>query len=84
LTLQQQCKAYTIYVTLYAISKNYVNISQDFVPTIPLDFDCCLTFEKTKKFKEIPLSVPQSNVLASADLRLASHMVNEVEQMIKE
>ena len=85
LTLQEQCKAYTTYVTLYAISTNIVNVSQDFVPTIPLDLDCCLTFEKTKEFEEIPLSVPLSNILASADdLRLASHKVNEVEQMIKE
>jgi hypothetical protein len=84
LTLQQQCKAYTTYVTLYAISTNIVNVSHDFVPTIPLDFDCCLTFEKTKGFEEIPLSVPLSNILTSADdLRLASHKVDEVEQMIK-
>jgi hypothetical protein len=70
---------------LYAISTNSVNASQDFVPTIPLDFDCCLTFEKAKEFEEIPLSVPLSNILASADdLRLASHKVDEVEQMIKE
>jgi hypothetical protein len=62
-----------------------VNISQDFVPTIPLDFECCLTFETTKEFEEIPLSVPLSNILASADdLGLASHKVDEVEQMIKE
>jgi hypothetical protein len=31
LTLQQ-CKGYTTYVTLYAISTNIVNVSQDFIP----------------------------------------------------
>jgi hypothetical protein len=30
LTLQQQCKAYTTYVTLYAICTNSVNASQDY------------------------------------------------------
>jgi hypothetical protein len=62
-----------------------VNFSQGFVPTMHLDFDCCLTFERTKEFEEIPLSVPFSNILASADdLRLARHKVDEVELIIKE
>jgi hypothetical protein len=79
LTLRQQCKAYTTYVTLYAISTSTVNVSQDFVPTIPIAFDCCLTFKETREFEEIPLSIPLSNIMTSADdLRLASHKVDEV------
>jgi hypothetical protein len=86
LTLQQQRKDFTTYVTLYTVSTNIVNVSQDFVHTIPLDFDCCLTFERSKEFEDIPLSVPLSNILAASadDLRLASHKVDEVEQTIKE
>jgi hypothetical protein len=85
LILNQQCKAYTAYVTLYALSIPTVNISHDFVPAIPIDFDCCFIFEKTNAFEDIPLTVPLSNILTSTDdLRLASHKVDEVEQMIKE
>jgi hypothetical protein len=50
LTLQPGCKAYTSYVTLYAMSTTLRNISNDFFPTVPMDFDCCLMFEKTKQY----------------------------------
>jgi hypothetical protein len=43
-----QCKGYTAYVTLYAISTNIVNVSQDFVSTILLDSDCCLALKKQR------------------------------------
>jgi hypothetical protein len=85
LMLQSGCKAYTSYVTLYAMSTIVRNISNDFLPTVPMDFDCCLVFEKTKDFSQLPLSIPLSNILSSVDdLRIVSHKVVEVEKMIKE
>jgi hypothetical protein len=85
LTLQPGCKAYTSYVTLYAMSTITRNISNDFLPTVPMDFDCCLVFEKTEDFSQLPLSIPLSNILSSVDdLRIASHKVDEVEKIIKE
>jgi hypothetical protein len=67
LTLQPGCKAYTSCVTLYAMSTTVKNTSNDFLPTIPMNFDCCLIFEKTKEFSQLPLSIPLSNVLSSVD-----------------
>jgi hypothetical protein len=85
LTLQSGCKAYTSYVTLYAMSTISKNISNDFLPTIPMNFDCCLTFEETKDFSQLPLSILLSNIMSSVDdLRVASHKVDEVEKIIKE
>jgi hypothetical protein len=50
-----------------------------------MDFDCCLMFEKTKDFSQLPLSSPLSNILSSVnDLRVASHKVDEVEKMIED
>jgi hypothetical protein len=49
-----------------------------------MNFDCCLIFEKTQDFSKLPLPIPLSNILFSADdLRVASHKVDEVEKMIK-
>jgi hypothetical protein len=85
LTLRPGCKAYTSYVTLYAMSTNIKNTSNDFLPTVPMDFDCCLIFEQTKAFSQLPLSIPLSNILSSVDdLRVASHRIDEVEKMIDE
>lgn len=67
------------------MSINKKNMSNDFLPTIPMDFDCCLIFKETKDFSKLPLYIPLSNILSSADeLRVASHKVDEVEDMIKE
>ena len=61
------------------------NVSDGFLPTVPMDFDCCLVSEKTQDFSKIPLSISLSNILTSTDdLRVASHKVDEVEEMIKE
>jgi hypothetical protein len=76
LTLQPGCKAYTSYVTLYAMSTTVKNISTDFLPTVPMNFDCCVIFGKTNEISQLPLSIPLSNVLSSVDgLRIASHKV---------
>lgn len=84
LTLQPGCKAYTSYITLYAMSTTLRNISNDFLPTVPMNFDCCLMFKETKDFSQLPLSIPLRNILSSVDdLRMASHKVDEVEKMIK-
>jgi hypothetical protein len=85
LTLHPGCKAYTSYVTLYAMSTNVKNISNDFLPIVSMDFDCCSLFEQTRDFSQLSLSIPLSNILSSVDdLRVASHKIDEVEKMIDE
>ena len=39
LTLQPGCKAYSS--TLYAMTTITKNVSNGFLPTVPMDFDCC-------------------------------------------
>ena len=50
LTLQQGFKAYTSNVTLYAMTTIKKNVSNDFLCTVPMDFECCLVFEKKTRF----------------------------------
>lgn len=41
LTLRAGCKGYSSYVTLYAISTLTTNLTNDYVPSAPVNFDCC-------------------------------------------
>jgi hypothetical protein len=85
LTLKPGCKGYSCYTTLYAISSINVNVTNAYVPTIPVDFDCCFENFEDIKFKELPLQAPMVNVMSSMDdLKIASVKVDEVEQLIKE
>jgi hypothetical protein len=47
LTLRAGCKGYSSYVTLYAVSTLTTNVTNDYVPSAPVDFDCC--FQNLKK-----------------------------------
>jgi hypothetical protein len=63
---------YSSHVTLYATSTVTTNLTEDYVPSAPLDFDCC--FKNTLKinFEELPLQVPLVNVMSDMDeLRIA-------------
>ncbi|PNF23406.1 hypothetical protein B7P43_G12246 [Cryptotermes secundus] len=85
LTLKPGCKGYSSYVTLYAISMLSINSTNDYVPTAPVNFDCCFENLEDVKFKELPLQVPLVNIMSSIDdLRIASMKVNDVQNLIKE
>jgi hypothetical protein len=85
LTLKPGCKGYSSYVTLYAISTFSTNLTNDYVPTAPIDFDCCFDELKNVKFEKLPLKIPLANIMYSVDdLRIASIKAEEIQQMIKE
>lgn len=85
LTLKPECKEYSSYVTLYAISTFYVNLTNDYVPSAPIDFDCCFEGVKDVNFEELPLHIPLVNIMSSVDdLRIISKKTEEVQQLIKE
>jgi hypothetical protein len=66
LSLKPRCKGYSAYVTLYAMSILTVNLTNDFVPTAPIDFDCCFDVREVK-FDDIPLRIPVVNIMSSSD-----------------
>jgi hypothetical protein len=84
LTLKPGCKGYSSYVTLYAVSTLTTNLTNDYIPSAPIDFNC---FEDTEKvnFEDLPLHIPLVNVMSNMDeLRLASMKADEIQQMIKD
>jgi hypothetical protein len=84
LTLKPGCKGYSSYVTLYAISTVTTNMTSDFVPSVPVNFDCCFENIDDVEFQDLPLHVPLVNIMSSIDdLRVAGMKVVEVEQLIK-
>jgi hypothetical protein len=85
LTLKPGCKGYSSYVTLYAISTFSTNLTNDCVPTAPINFDCCFEELKNAKSEELPLKIPLANIMSSVDdLRVASVKAEEIQPMIKE
>lgn len=85
LSLKPGCKGYTSYITLYAVSTLTTNVTSDYVPAAPVNFDCCFQDLKDVKFEQLPLHVPLVNIMSSVDnLRLASLKVDDVQQLIKE
>jgi hypothetical protein len=72
-------------VTLYATSTLVTNVTNDYVPTTPTDFDCCFENLKDVTSEQLPLQVPLLNIMSSMDdLRVASMKVEDVEHLIKE
>jgi hypothetical protein len=85
LTLKPGCKGYSSYVKLYALSTFYTNLTNDYVPSAPIDFDCCFEDLEKVNFENSPLQVPLVNVMSNMDdLGVASMRADEVQQMIKE
>jgi hypothetical protein len=67
LTLQNGCKGYSSYVTLYAISTTVINVTSDYVPSAPMDFKNCFEDFKSISFENLPLHAPLVNVMSSVD-----------------
>ena len=85
LMLKQNCKAFSSYVTLYAITTVTTNVSTDFMPSVPIDFDCCFNIDKISTQDKIRLDVPLVNLMSSADdLRIASIKAEELDKLIKD
>jgi hypothetical protein len=67
------------------MSTSVVNMTNDYVPTAPIDFDNCFEDLKNIPFEKLPLHTPLVNVMSSVDdLRIASIKVDEVQKLIKE
>jgi hypothetical protein len=85
MTLKNGCKGYSSYVTLYAVSTTVVNVTNDYVPSAPVNFDDCFEELKSEEFKSLPLNTPLVNVMSSIDdLRVTSVKADEIQQLIKE
>ena len=85
LALKQNCKAYSSYVTLYAMTTLSTNNTSDFMPSVSIDFDCCFNIEKSLDVDKILTNVPLVNLMSSADdLRVASIRAEQLSKMIKE
>jgi hypothetical protein len=85
LTLKLRCKGYSFHVTLYATSIIITHLSEDYVPSSLVDFDCCFEDIGKIKFEELPLQIPLVNVMFEMDeLRITSVKVEEVNKMIKD
>ena len=85
LKLNKKCKLFNSNIVIYASTIITSNKTDDFMPLVELQFDCCFDFEKTKDFQETPLDIPFKNILSSMDdLRLTSLKVDHMDQLIKE
>jgi hypothetical protein len=85
LTIGRGCKGYSSYVTLYAISALTINQTNDYVPSAPVNFDCCFENMRDVNFEQLPLHIPLVNVMSSiGELRIPSMKAEDVHQLIKE
>ena len=86
LILHSTCKAYGSRVLLRAETiKTSNNTGKDIIPSLSLEFDCCMSEGKTAKLDNIQLELPMKSIVNSLeDLWLASHKVEEVDRLISE
>jgi hypothetical protein len=86
LTLHGACKAYGSRVLIQAeIIKTFNNTGKDIIPSLSLEFDCCLSEGKVSKLDNIQLNLPLKNIVNRLeDLKLASHKLEEVDRLISE
>ena len=80
------CKAYGYRILIQSHSTLVTNrTSKDVIPPISLEYDCCGSGDRTSKLNELHLHLPLKIVTSSlVDLRIASHKVEEVENLISE
>jgi hypothetical protein len=73
LTLKPGCKGYSSYVTLYAISTLSANLTEDYIPSASINFECCFENSREQKIEDLPLHIPLVKITSSTDdLRVAS------------
>jgi hypothetical protein len=67
------------------VSTNTTNITNDYMPSAPVNFDNYLDYLINVPLEKIPFHIPLVNVMSSADdLRIASVKVNEIHEIISE
>jgi hypothetical protein len=86
LQLNSTCKAYGSRILIQAHSEVVSNsTNKDVIPPLSLEYDCCEHVDQTIKLNELHLSLPLKSVTNSLDyLRIASHKVEDVENLIQE
>jgi len=86
LQLNPMCKAYGNRILIQSHSTLVTNrTSKDVIPPISLEYDCCGSEDKIFKLNELHLHLPLRSVTSSLDdLRIASHKVEEMENLISE
>jgi hypothetical protein len=86
LTLKPGCKSYSSYITLYAVPTfTTTNVTNDYIPSEPVDFNCCFHDVEKVNLEDLPLQLPLVNIMSSMnDLRVASIKADEIEQTIKD
>ena len=85
LKLKSDCTAYTNQVTLKASNEKEYNVTTDFLPTVPINFDCCVDAEIATKLSHIVTDVPLNNLMNNVDdLKIASIKIDEVNELIRE
>ena len=86
LQLNSMCKAYGNRILIRSHSTLVSNrTSKDVIPPLSLEYDCCGSVDSTFKLNELHLRIPLRSVTNSLDdLRIASHKVEDVENLILE
>jgi hypothetical protein len=55
----------------------------DYIPSAPIDFNCCFEDIEKVNFEDLPLLIPLVNVMSSKDeLRVASMKADAIQQII--
>jgi hypothetical protein len=61
------------------------NVTNDYEPSIPINFDKCFEDIKIVTFENLPLHTPLINVMSSIDeLKYASMKADKIQQLLKE
>jgi hypothetical protein len=85
LTLKPGCKSYSSYITLHAVSTITTNVTNDCIPSAPVDFNCCFEDVQKVNLEDLPLHVPLVNIMSNMDdLRVSSLKADKIEQTIKD
>jgi hypothetical protein len=73
LILHSACKAYCSRVLIQAQTIKTSNNTEDIIPSLSLEYDCCMSEGKTAKLDKIQLDLPMKSITNRLeDLRLAS------------
>jgi len=86
LQLNSMCKAYGNRIFIQSHSMLLSNCtSKDVIPPLSLEYDCCGGIDNTFKLNDLHLHIPLRSVTNSLDdLRVVSHKVEDVENLIFE
>jgi hypothetical protein len=60
LTLKNECKGYSSYVTLYSTSMTTINVTSDYEPSATINLNDCFENIQNVPFENLPLHTPFS------------------------